>query len=73
MPQASDEDRAYYKAHFGFPNIGCEHAIEFLKKRGFRLTEDWDWITPGTGVTEDERFLIGFLVREWDFGGVRYE
>lgn len=66
MPQATDEDRERYKR--AFPDIGCEHAVAELRKRGFELTEDYDWIAPRR-PSEEETFWIGFLMDEWDFGG----
>ncbi len=70
MPQASDEYRERYRARFG--DIGCEHAIEELKSRGYKLTKGWEWIVPRE-PTDEELFWIDFLVLEWDFGGVRWE
>ncbi len=69
MPQASDRDRIRYKTYF--PDIGCEHAMQVLEERGFKLTKQWNWIQPkGHEPTEDELFWIGFLIDEWDFGGL---
>lgn len=67
MPQASDKDRERYLR--SFPDIGCEHAILELKRRGYEGTVDWEWIAPADHApTEEELFWIGFLIREWDFG-----
>ena len=68
MPQASDEDRERYK--LTFPDIGCEHAIAELERRGYTLTRDHAWELPkGQDFASDEElFWIGFLVDEWDFG-----
>ncbi len=69
MPQATDADRARYKQTF--PDIGCEHAMQALEERGFKLTKQWNWIPPeGHKPTENELFWIGFLIDEWDFGGL---
>jgi hypothetical protein len=68
MPQATDEAREQYRARFG--DIGCEHAIEELKKRGFELTPQWEWICPRM-PSDEELFWIGFLVNEWDFGWIK--
>lgn len=70
MPQASDEDRARYRAMF--PDIDAGHGIKFLEGRGFRLRPDWSWDSPENHweLTDEEDFVIGFLVREWDFAGV---
>lgn len=71
MPQASDQDRARYMARFG--DIGCEHAVKALTARGWRLKRDWTWVKPKhrkRKPTEEELFWIGFLISEWDFGGI---
>lgn len=69
MPQASDADRARYTKLF--PDIGAEHAINELERRGYFLTGDWRWVPPSDHKpTSEEQFMIGFLVREWDFGGL---
>ena len=69
MPQASDESRAAYKARFG--DIGCEHAITELERRGYHLDSAWNWEPPQDHEpTEEERFWIEFLMDEWDFGGL---
>jgi hypothetical protein len=70
MPQASDEDRERYRRRFG--DIGCEHAVAELERRGYVLTRGWDWIAPHR-PTEEELFWIGFLIHEWDFGGLQAE
>lgn len=67
MPQASDADRKRYLA--SFPDIDCSHAVETLKGRGYVLTPDWCWIAPREPL-EQELFWIGFLIDEWDFGGL---
>jgi hypothetical protein len=54
-----------------FPDIGCEHAVAELEKRGYRLDSVWNWEPPQDHEpTEEERFWIGFLADEWDFGGL---
>jgi hypothetical protein len=72
MPQASDSDRAHYRRLF--PDLGCEHAMKALQGAGFTLRKDWTWERPsGRYPTEQELFLIHFLIAEWDFGGLREE
>jgi hypothetical protein len=67
MPQASDEARALYAERFG--DIGCEHAIAELERRGYRLTTRFDWSAPsGHEPTREEVFWMSFLMDEWDFG-----
>lgn len=69
MPQASDEDRERYRRQFG--DILCQHGIKRLEEKGYTLTEDWLWIPPvNHEPTEYELFIIGFLIDEWDFGGI---
>jgi len=69
MPQATEEDRAKYSERFG--DIDCNHACAELKRRGYILSRDFRWHAPkGHTPTEDEAFWIGFLVDEWDFGGL---
>lgn len=68
MPQASDELRERYLRIF--PDLGCEHAVAELKKRGYALRRDWTWCAPHAGTTEEEREWIIFLIEEWDFGGI---
>ena len=70
MPQASDEERAAYRERFG--DIGCEHAVAELERRGFKLYPTWDWSAPdGRGPTPEEWDWLDFLIKEWDFGGLR--
>lgn len=68
MPQASDADRARYVERFG--DIGCEHAVAELERRGYVLTKGWEWIATHQ-PTDEELFWLGFLVSEWDFGWLR--
>jgi len=65
MPQASDELRAKWDD---------SSAIEYLEKRGYKLTKNWTWKLPSVGhkITEEESSAIGYLVSEWDFAGVPY-
>lgn len=69
MPQASSIDRRRYESRFG--DIGPEHAIAELERRGYTLLSTFCWEPPaGHDPTKEERFWIGFLVDEWDFGGL---
>jgi len=71
MPQASDEDRKKYTDRF--PDIGCKHAIHELEKCGYKLSRQWEWTVPeGHTPTDEELFWIGFLIDEWDFGGISH-
>lgn len=46
-------------------------AIAHLSSRGFKLSTGWCWLAP-KGYQPDVKDLsaIGFLIAEWDFGGV---
>lgn len=43
-------------------------AVEYLKKRGWGLTSDFEWMRPWIGYKPDENELraINFLIDEWD-------
>ena len=71
MPQASERMRRRYRAKFG--DIGPEHAMKELEKRGWTLTKEWEWVPPRNGrfQSDEELFWIDFLIQEWDFGGLR--
>ena len=63
----SEADR--YAKRFG--SIDCGKAMAELERRGYTLTDKWEWIAPLAHVpTEEELFWIGFLVDDWDFGGL---
>lgn len=61
MPQATPKLRQRW-------GIAPEKAMNFLEKRGFKLTKEWDWIVPHE-PDEKEESAIMFLIQEWDFGG----
>lgn len=68
-PQATVANRARYCFTFG--DIGAEHAVCELRRRGYTLTAGWDWIAPADRApSEEELFWIAFLIDEWDFGGL---
>lgn len=71
MPSASDEDRSQAEKYFGNP-ISDEGPMAFLKEQGFTLGKDWVYRKPGVkweDLSEKEKFSVGFLCDEWDFGG----
>lgn len=70
MPQASDEDRQHARRLWG--SIDDGGPSQFLKERGWHLTQGWNWIAPKPDYTptDDEFFAIGFLIDEWDWGGI---
>lgn len=70
MPQASDKDRERYIKQFG--DIDSWYGIKYLQQRGWILTKDWHWKSPYQifKPKEEELFIIGFLIDEWDFGGI---
>jgi len=69
MPSASPEQR---RAWGGYNGIGEDKAEDFLKGRGWVLTNKWTWVPPTLGhfATDEEHGAIGFLIDEWDYGGI---
>lgn len=70
MPQADDQDREIAYQIFG--DIDTAGPEKYLHDRGWTITKAWEWIkpTPDHVVTHDEAFCIGFLIDEWDYGGL---
>lgn len=66
MPQASEQDRQWVRAHFGSTDV---HGVQKeLEARGFHLTKEWCW--KRSRIPNDfEWRCINFLVEEWDYGG----
>lgn len=69
MPQASDEQRRQWGDNGG---VGEQKAIAHLEGRGFVLTRQWTWIkpTPDYQLDNDDWGAVGFLIDEWDWGGL---
>lgn len=71
MPQSSDEMRRKWGGESG---VGEDKAVNFLKSRGYTLTEEWTWIPPkGHVPTEEEQEANRFLIEEWDWGFILFE
>ena len=65
MPQATDENRYLWNGP------GEETAMNYLYAVGWELTRDWYWKPPPRHkITDQELSAIGFLIDEWDFGGL---
>lgn len=56
----------------GEQGVGEDKAIAHLEAKGFRLTREWTWVRPSPGykMADDDWGAIGFLIDEWDFGGL---
>jgi hypothetical protein len=73
MPSADEDLKRRMVARFG--DIGTQGPIEYLEKRGYKLTRDSFWIPP-VGITNigqmerDEFECLMYLMHEWDFGGL---
>jgi hypothetical protein len=47
------------------------NATEYLEKRGYTLTRQWEWIKPKDHEpTDEEKEAIYYLIVEWDYGGL---
>jgi len=69
MPQASEELRRLWGGENG---VGEDKAMAHLRAAGFRLLPGWTWLKPSDDYepTEADLGAIGFLIDEWDFGGI---
>lgn len=65
MPQTTPERAARW------PGLDSQ-AMEFLKRKEFKLTNAWSWDkpTPDHILTDREEDAILYLMQEWDFGGI---
>lgn len=56
----------------GPTEYGDHNAQYFLKLRGYRLTNGFEWELPRPGhePVEEENSAINYLIMEWDFGGL---
>lgn len=67
MPQASDELRSKWGGQMG---VGEDKACDYLLRRGYILTKQWDWWVPYGIAFPTLRDLeaMQFLIEEWDYG-----
>lgn len=50
-----------------------EQAVAYLTSRGYLLTKDWRWDRSCVAeITGRDISAIGYLIAEWDFGGIAY-
>lgn len=72
MPQATDEQRRKWG---GYAGVGEDKAVDYLSERGYTLTEHWTWSKPSPDhiPSDEELEAIGFLIDEWDYGGIELE
>lgn len=72
MPQASDHLRRIMRRRFGgLDSYGPE---QYLKRRGWKLHDDWTWSKRGETIdtmTRIEFEAMMFLIHEWDYGGLK--
>jgi hypothetical protein len=48
-----------------------ETATKHLEDRGYMLTSEWTWWKPPSlRLSEDDLSAIGYLIDEWDYGGL---
>lgn len=78
MPQAEQELRNKITSYFPLTGIEPIGPEDFLRANSWKLHEDWSWSKEGVDhynmvkmVPEKEWNCLLFLVREWDYGGVR--
>lgn len=46
-------------------------AMEFLERRGYRLTRSWSWVPPvDHKPTQEELSAVNYLFDEWDYAGL---
>lgn len=71
MPQASEYLRRIIKRRFGsLDSLGPER---YLKRRGWKLSENWTWSKRGQTLGTMPRVefeCVLFLAHEWDYGGI---
>lgn len=78
MPQSSDEMRDLMQVLFkelgppDYTGIDDGPPTHFLQKRGYTLTDKWEWKKPNPEhwISIKEELAIRFLQEEWDFGDV---
>lgn len=74
MPQASDELRAEVAKIIppqpGHIIVDCGDAQAWLEKKGWKISEDWNFIRPRAkySPSDEEWDVLQYLVDEWDYG-----
>lgn len=78
MPQADQELCNKITSYFPLTGIEPSGPEDFLRNSGWKLHNDWSWSKRGVDhhnmprtVSVKEWDCLLFLVREWDYGGVR--
>lgn len=64
MPQARDSLRDQWRSD--------ENAITYLKQRGYKLTNKWNFLKPEKIITPTnlDRSAEEYMSEEWDFGNI---